>query len=146
MGEGTQESSETRSSLDMIEDHIQLNLKAMFDRIQNLFEGQQQQLNQIYATQAQQNTLQLAQLNNVALNALNNAVDTANMVSKQAVRHADVAIDSMYNVPSTDAIAAATASGAGAVAEKAFSTINPNIPGNLSSPASPAGGSQTTGG
>ncbi len=34
----------------------------------------------------------------VALQALQNAVETANMVGKQAVRHSDVAIDRQWNV------------------------------------------------
>jgi hypothetical protein len=35
---------------------------------------------------------------NIAEQALQNAVETANMVSKQAVRHADIAIDRQWNV------------------------------------------------
>lgn len=35
---------------------------------------------------------------NVAAQALQNAVETANMVGKQAVRHGDVAIDRQWNV------------------------------------------------
>ncbi len=35
---------------------------------------------------------------NVANQALQNAVETANMVSKQAVRHGDIAIDRQWNV------------------------------------------------
>jgi hypothetical protein len=35
---------------------------------------------------------------NVANQALQNAVETANMVGKQAVRHGDVAIDRQWNV------------------------------------------------
>ena len=63
----------------------------------------------------------------VANQALQNAVETANMVSKQAVRHADIAIDRQWNVdeqgyqveeilgqPYVDAIKAAVAA---AVAE-----------------------------
>jgi hypothetical protein len=38
------------------------------------------------------------QIHNVALQALQNAVETANMVSKQAVRHSDIAIDRQWNV------------------------------------------------
>lgn len=57
---------------------------------------------------------------NVALQALQNAVETANMVGKQAVRHSDLAIDRQWNVDEVaqlvaktpifmDAISAATA-------------------------------------
>jgi len=38
------------------------------------------------------------QARNVANQALQNAVETANMVSKQAVRHSDIAIDRQWNV------------------------------------------------
>lgn len=38
------------------------------------------------------------QRQNIANQALQNAVETANMVGKQAVRHADVAIDRQWNV------------------------------------------------
>ena len=34
----------------------------------------------------------------IAMQALQNAVETANMVSKQAVRHGDIAIDRQWNV------------------------------------------------
>ncbi len=37
------------------------------------------------------------QIQNVALQALQNAVETANMIGKQAVRHGDVAIDGHWN-------------------------------------------------
>jgi len=63
----------------------------------------------------------------IANQSLQNAVETANMVSKQAVRHSDIAIDRQWNVdeqgytvaqilgqPYTDAIKAAVAT---AVAE-----------------------------
>jgi len=39
-----------------------------------------------------------AQLKAVSLQALQNAVETANMVSKQSVRHGDLAIDRQWNV------------------------------------------------
>jgi len=37
-------------------------------------------------------------LNSIATQALQNAVETANMVSKQAVRHSDIAIDRQWNL------------------------------------------------
>jgi len=45
-------------------------------------------------------------LNNIATQALQNAVETANMVGKQAVRHSDLAIDREWNVNETDYAAA----------------------------------------
>ena len=44
-------------------------------------------------------------LDNLATQALQNAVETANMVAKQAVRHSDLAIDRQWNVNETDAFA-----------------------------------------
>jgi hypothetical protein len=41
-------------------------------------------------------------LNNLATQALQNAIETANMVSKQAVRHSDLAIDRQWNLNETD--------------------------------------------
>ena len=37
-------------------------------------------------------------INNLAAQALQNAIETANMVSKQAVRHSDIAIDRQWNL------------------------------------------------
>lgn len=45
---------------------------------------------------ARQRQSEIAQLNNVALQALQNSVETANMVGKQAVKHADVAADALW--------------------------------------------------
>lgn len=44
--------------------------------------------------------------NNIANQALQNAVETANMISKQAVRHGDVAIDRQWNVDEVSALTA----------------------------------------
>lgn len=48
-------------------------------------------------------------LNNISLQALQNAVETANMVSKQAVRHSDLAIDRQWNVDEVAALVAKSA-------------------------------------
>ena len=45
---------------------------------------------------ARRSQLQFDQIQNVALQALQNSVETANMVAKQAVRHADVAADALW--------------------------------------------------
>jgi len=42
----------------------------------------------------------------IAEQALQNAVETANMVSKQAVRHGDIAIDRQWNVDEVSALTA----------------------------------------
>ena len=44
-------------------------------------------------------------IRNVSLQALQNAVETANMIGKQAVAHRDIAIDREWNVNETDAFA-----------------------------------------
>jgi hypothetical protein len=48
-------------------------------------------------------------LDNLVTQALQNAIETANMVSKQAVRHADIAIDRQWNVNETDNMSAVVA-------------------------------------
>ena len=45
---------------------------------------------------ARRSQLQFDQIQNIALQALQNSVETANMVAKQAVRHADVAADALW--------------------------------------------------
>lgn len=46
---------------------------------------------------ARRTQLQFDQLQNVALQALQNSVESANMVAKQAIRHSDIAIDNQWN-------------------------------------------------
>ena len=48
-------------------------------------------------------------LDNLMAQALQNAIETANMVSKQAVRHSDIAIDRQWNINETDNMAAVVA-------------------------------------
>ena len=45
---------------------------------------------------------------NIANQALQNAVETANMISKQAVRHGDIAIDRQWNVDEVAQLVAKT--------------------------------------
>jgi hypothetical protein len=52
---------------------------------------------------------------NIATQALQNAVETANMVSKQAVRHGDIAIDRQWNLDEQANMAAIVASVVAAV-------------------------------
>jgi len=53
---------------------------------------------------------------NIANQALQNAVETANMVSKQAVRHADLAIDRQWNVDEVAELVAQTSTFKDAIA------------------------------
>jgi transcription elongation GreA/GreB family factor len=46
---------------------------------------------------ARQALIEQTRLNQIASQALQNAVETANLVSKQAVRHGDIAIDGQWN-------------------------------------------------
>jgi hypothetical protein len=46
---------------------------------------------------ARQALTEQTRLNQIASQALQNAVETANLVSKQAVRHGDIAIDGQWN-------------------------------------------------
>lgn len=48
-----------------------------------------------------------SQIRNLSMQALQNAVETANLVGKQAVAHRDIAIDREWNVDEVAAIAAA---------------------------------------
>jgi hypothetical protein len=75
-----------------------LNQKRTYDAYQDL--------DLIRARQDARNSENVA---NLAQQALQNAVETANLVSKQAVRHADVAIDRQWNLNETDQLAAIVA-------------------------------------
>jgi hypothetical protein len=58
------------------------------------FVSRYQDLHLVAARRAQ---LQFDQIQAVALQALQNSVETANMAAKQAVRHSDIAIDAQWN-------------------------------------------------
>ena len=45
---------------------------------------------------------------NLTFQLMQNAIETANMISKQAVRHSDLAIDRQWNVNETDAYSTAS--------------------------------------
>jgi len=55
------------------------------------------------------------QRQNIANQALQNAVETANLTSKQAVRHADLAIDRQWNIDEVAQLVAKTAVGLDAI-------------------------------
>jgi hypothetical protein len=74
-----------------------VNMKNLFDAwLQEYLEGSRFQRSHIarILSDAQQND-QVRQ--NIANQALQNAVETANMVSKQAIRHTDIAVDCQWN-------------------------------------------------
>lgn len=74
-----------------------LNAKRSFDEYQDL--GlQSARLNQQVAQRASQNGLDYDQsIRNVSVQALQNAVETANLVGKQAVAHRDIAINNEWD-------------------------------------------------
>ena len=64
-------------------------------------EYQQESLNDIRRGRQHANNV-----DNLAVQALQNAVETANMVGKQAVRHSDIAIDRQWNVDEVSTLTA----------------------------------------
>ena len=60
---------------------------------------------------------------NVANQALQNAVETANMVGKQAVRHGDVAIDRQWNLDEVSTVAARSGVFSDAIAAAAAKAV-----------------------
>jgi hypothetical protein len=60
------------------------------------------------------------QLHNVSLQALQGAVETANMVGKQAVRHSDIAIDRQWNIDEQGQMATIGAAVLGDMAKRTF--------------------------
>lgn len=79
----------------------QANFKKMFEDAQNTANAFQNQA----VEAASRSRVQFDQLQQLSLVALTNAVETANMVGKQAVAHRDLAIDREWNVNETDALA-----------------------------------------
>ena len=71
----------------------QANMKRMFDEYQRLsLDG------------ADKNRLAFDNVQNVALQALQNAVETANMIGKQAIAHRDIAINSEWKPKPKDSV------------------------------------------
>jgi len=60
----------------------------------------------------------------IATQALQNAVETANMVSKQAVRHSDIAIDRQWNVDEVAHLVAQTSVFKDAIAAAVAAVVN----------------------
>jgi len=74
------------------------NIKQTYDVQQNLVVNALKQATQELAQTNAQTAAHTANVNGLALQAMQNAIETANAVSKQAVRHADIAIDHQWNV------------------------------------------------
>lgn len=97
-----------KSNLKLLFDITLANMKRTYDEYQQAsLESikQNQSYIQKILSDAQVDTLTK---NNIANQSLQNAVETANMVSKQAVRHADIAIDRQWNVDEVAQLVAKT--------------------------------------
>jgi hypothetical protein len=100
------------------------NIKRTYDEYQQVsLEGikNQQKYQEKVLSDAQQhdNARQV-----IANQALQNAVETANMVSKQAVRHADIAIDRQWNVDEVAQLVAQTSTFKDAIAAAVAAAVN----------------------
>jgi hypothetical protein len=67
---------------------------------------------------------------NIANQALQNAVETANMVGKQAVRHGDIAIDRQWNVDEQALLVARSAVFQDAIAAAVAAAVNVHVSGS----------------
>jgi hypothetical protein len=113
-----------KANMKMIFDFTLANMKRTAD------EYQQASLESIKQNQSYvQKILSDAQLHfnsqqNIATQALQNAVETANMVSKQAVRHADLAIDRQWNVDEVAQLVAQVSTFKDAIAAAVAAAVN----------------------
>ena len=108
MPEPAEEQVEGGDDMDEMMGFIFANMKRTYDEYQQVsLEGikNQQKYQEKVLSDAQQND---NARQNVALQALQNSVETANMVSKQAVRHSDIAIDRQWNIDEVAHLIAST--------------------------------------
>ena len=112
-----------KANMKMIFDFTLANMKRTYDEYQNAG------LTSIHDNHAYvQKILSDAQLHfnsqqAIATQALQNAVETANMVSKQAVRHGDLAIDRQWNVDEVAQLVAQTSTFKDAIAAAAAAAV-----------------------
>jgi len=98
MADPAQEQVEEGGEMEEFMAFILANMKRTYDEYQQVsLEGikSQQKYQEKVLSDAQQNDNSRQA---VAIQALQNAVETANMVSKQGVRHSDLAIDRQWNI------------------------------------------------
>jgi len=113
-----------KANMKMIFDFTLANMKRTYD------EYQQAGLTSIHDSHSYvQKILNDSQLHfntqqNIATQALQNAVETANMVSKQAVRHADIAIDRQWNVDEVAQLVAQVSTFKDAIAAAVAAAVN----------------------
>jgi len=113
-----------KSNMKMMFDFTLANMKRTYDEYQQASLESIKQ-NQSYVqkilsdAQAHFNTQQ-----NIATQALQNAVVTSDMVAKQAVRHADIAIDRQWNVDEVASLVANTSTMKDAIAAAVVAAVN----------------------
>ena len=92
------------------------NVKRTYDEYQDvaLTAARRSQVN--YDSLQQYLAGKVAELDKVSLQALQNAVETANMTGKQAVRHSDLAIDRQWNLDEVSHIAGGSVTSIAAIA------------------------------
>lgn len=113
-----------KANMKLMFDFTFANMKRTYD------EYQQASLESIKQNQSYvQKVLSDAQQNDnarqgIANQALQNSVETANMISKQAVRHADLAIDRQWNVDEVAQLVANTSTFKDAIAAAVAAAVN----------------------
>jgi len=100
------------------------NIKRTYDEYQDISLTQARQ-NQAYVQKVLSDGQQYDnQRQAIANQALQNAVETANMVGKQAVRHSDIAIDRQWNVDEVAQLVAKTPVFLDAIAAAVAAAVN----------------------
>ncbi len=83
------------------------NVKRTYDEYQDVALSAARRSQEHYDQLVQQQQTRFAELNQLSTQAIQNAVETANMVAKQAVRHGDLSIDKQWNLEPSEAAAQA---------------------------------------
>lgn len=84
------------------------NVKRTYDEFQDLQLTKARNAETVSHRTDQQGITHDGNLHNLATQALQNAIETQNMVAKQAVRHGDLSIDHQWNLEPSEAAAEAT--------------------------------------
>ena len=101
-----------------------LNSKRTFDEYQDLGITGARSNATIVTRMAQLSVDNDSVLRNLSVQALQNAVESANMVGKQAIRHSDLAIDREWNVDEVAQAVAKTAFFSDAIAAAVIAAVN----------------------
>jgi len=82
------------------------NVKRTYDEEQEISLAASKRSQRELDADGEQRRRHVEEIHNVTLQLLQNAVETANLVSKQAVRHAELAIDRQWNIDEVSHLAA----------------------------------------